>query len=222
MSLPDVRGAATAQGSLGRDRGRTGYRRVHAPVRGRGTRTRPTVGTLPAAAPYRRPDFEGNPGAAGLSAIRGTGLFNVEPFGGDALRRRKSAYPAGNANRFFPHGRAVYSRRAVHRTAPARQRQTACDTPRLARPRKYVTCRRTRRGHHAGGGLSHRHWPRRGRTRRGSRGGGDAPRSHEQSKQSDGAIPVGRTPHSRSGGTPSRQRKISARTRRGRKQSQTH
>ena len=43
------------------------------------------------------------------------------------VRRREPAHPAGNADWLIADGRAVYPRRAVHRSAPARQRQAACD-----------------------------------------------------------------------------------------------
>ena len=53
----------------------------------------------------------------------GLQLSDAGPGRGHALRRREPAHPPGHADRLEPHGRALYPRRAVHRPAPARQRQ---------------------------------------------------------------------------------------------------
>ena len=88
----------------------------------------------------------------------------------DALRRRGAAHPSRDADRLEPDGRALYPRRAVHRPAPARQRQAARHAQETARPWQHAHRRRARRGHDARGGLPHRHRPRRGRARRSGRG----------------------------------------------------
>ena len=56
-----------------------------------------------------RSDSEGNCLPAELFTVRGTGVSDIEPCGGNAFRRGKSAYPSCNTNRFFPDGCAVHS-----------------------------------------------------------------------------------------------------------------
>ena len=49
----------------------------------------------------------------------------ARPLGGNPVRRRGAAHPAGLADRLRPHRRHVRARRAVDRPAPARQRPPA-------------------------------------------------------------------------------------------------
>ena len=74
-----------------------------------------------------------------LSFLQAVGLsyLTLSRCGRDALRRREPAHPPGHADRLEPHGRAVYPGRAVHRPAPARQRQAARHPAPPARPRQH-------------------------------------------------------------------------------------
>ena len=66
-----------------------------------------------------------NPQPAGISGRRRPGLSEPGPLGRDALRRRGAAHPPGDADRLEAARRAVRARRAVDRTASARQRSAA-------------------------------------------------------------------------------------------------
>ena len=57
----------------------------------------------------------------------GVGYLTLGPQRRHALRRRRTAHPAGHADRREPDGRALRARRAVDRPAPARQPQAARD-----------------------------------------------------------------------------------------------
>ena len=71
----------------------------------------------------RAPDPEGDPGAPGLPAQRGAALPHPGPPGAHPLRGRGAADPPGQPDRLGPGGGAVHPGRALHRAAPAGQRQ---------------------------------------------------------------------------------------------------
>jgi hypothetical protein len=79
----------------------------------------------------------------------GVGYLSLERAFGDALRRREPAHPSGDADRVQADGRALRSRRALDRPAPARQRAADRDAPGHARSRQLGARRRARRGHHS-------------------------------------------------------------------------
>ena len=62
---------------------------------------------------------------AGLPAKRGAGVPDPVPGRGHPVRRREPAHPPGHPDRLLPDGGAVHSGRALHRPAPAGQRQAA-------------------------------------------------------------------------------------------------
>ena len=70
-----------------------------------------------------RPDSQGDPLPAGLFTVRGAGVSDPCPQRRHPLRRREPENPSGYADWLQPDGRAVYSGRALHRIAPAGQRQ---------------------------------------------------------------------------------------------------
>ena len=113
-----------------------------------------------------RPDPEGDPRAARLPGRRRAGLPDARPRGGDALRRRGAAHPAGDADRLQPDGRALHPGRAEHRPAPARQRAPDPHAGAAARPGQHADRGRARRGDDARGRLDRRHRAGRGRARR--------------------------------------------------------
>ena len=73
----------------------------------------------------RRPDPQGSARASALPRRRRTRLPHARPRGRIAVGRRSAAHSAGDADRIAPRRRAVHPRRAVDRTASARQRATA-------------------------------------------------------------------------------------------------
>ena len=97
---------------------------------------------------------------------------------GQPFRRRGPAHPAGDANRFEPGRRALYSRRTVDRLASARQSTPAGDAQTSARTRQFRDRRRARSRHHGRSGPHHRYGSRRGHPRRLRRRARHARRDH--------------------------------------------
>ena len=177
LSLPHLPGPAAEKGGAGRHRGRAEHRRILPQARDGRHHLRQRAHVDRDPGPDRPANSEGDPLPPGLFAERGSVLPDPEPAGRHPLRRREPAHPAGHADRLVPHGRAVYSGRAVHRPAPAGQRHAAGDPQAPAGSGQHPDRRGARRGYDAGRGLYHRHRPQgRGpRRRSGGRrdGGGD-------------------------------------------------
>ena len=125
---------------------------------------------------HRRRD----PQPAGVSGGGGARLPEPGALGGDAVRRRGAAHPAGDADRIEAARRAVRAGRAVHRTASARQRAAARHADAAARPGQHGAGGGARRGDHRARRLRHRsrsrardgsaaNWWRRARRRRSER-----------------------------------------------------
>ena len=92
-------------------------------------------------------------------------LPHARPLERQPLRRRGPAHPARHPGGLELDGRPLHPRRAVDRSAPARQR--ACCEPRApARPRQHRDRRRARRGHHPRRRSRDRHGPGRRHPRR--------------------------------------------------------
>ena len=109
-----------------------------------------------------------------------------------ALGRRSAAHPARVAARQRAVGRALRARRAVDRSAPARQRAADPHAASPARPRQHGARRRARRSDDRSGGLGRRLRPRRGPPRRQGRRRRHA-RRHQAGREVDhGPLPVGR------------------------------
>ena len=174
------------------------------------------------AAPDRRPDPEGDQVPAGVPPVRGPGLPDPQPQRGDPLRRREPADPPGHPDRLQPDGGAVYPGRALHRSAPAGQRQVAGDAAEPAGPGQHPAGGGARRGHHAGGGLPDRHRSRRRHPRR--RGGGRryTGGGHGQPQQPDGSVSLRQEEDPRAGDPAAGQRQEPEGHRRGGEQPAAH
>ena len=122
----------------------------------------------------------------------GTELSDALPLGGNPFRRREPAYPAGHPDRFVPDGRAVYSGRAVHRSAPAGQRQALGHAEAPAGFGQHPDRCRARRGHHARRRFYCRCRSRRWQSRRRDRGGGNAGGYHKLPPFRNGTVPLRR------------------------------
>ena len=209
MPLPGLSEPPSEAGGTGGDGGRP----VH--LAGYGVAGRRGAGLLQQpdpdgdAAAHRRTDLEGDPLPVGLFAVRGPQLPDPVPLQRHPVRRREPAYPAGHADRQQLDGSAVYSGRALHRPAPAGQRQAAGHPLPPAGSGQHPHCGGARRGHHAGRRLSHRHRPRRRGPRRTGGGRRYAGGGHGQSRQSDGPVSQWEKAHRGAGCPPSRQREIS-------------
>ena len=121
----------------------------------------------------------------------GVGLSVDGAGGGDAVRRRGAADPAGHADRLIARGRPLHPRRAVDRAAPARQREADRHARSAPRARQHGAGGRARRGDDAGGRPSRRHGARRGRARRPCRRRGHGGRGGEGAGIADRAVPRG-------------------------------
>ena len=117
-------------------------------------------------APHRAADPARDRRAAALPRERRHRLPVDGPRGGDAVRRRGAADPAGDADRLGAGRRALHPRRAVDRPAPARQLEADRDARAPARPRQHRDRRRARRADDARGRPPRRHRPGRRRARR--------------------------------------------------------
>jgi excinuclease ABC subunit A len=117
----------------------------------------------------------------------------------------RPAHPLGDPDRFEPGRGALYSGRAQHRLASARQSAPARNAGASARHGEHGHRRRTRPGHHPGWRLRHRPRPRSRRPRRLHRGTGDA--RGDLSRRGLGDRPVSLRPprHRRATAPPFRQ-----------------
>ena len=88
-------------------------------------------------------------------------LSVARSLGGDAVGRRGAAHPPRDADRLGARRRAVRARRAVDRSAPARQRPAARHAEAPARPRQQRARRRARPRHDPRRRLRRRHRARR-------------------------------------------------------------
>ena len=125
---------------------------------------------------------EGDPRAPAVPGRRGPRLPHAVARLGHAVRRREPAHPAGLADRLRPHRRALRAGRALHRPAPARQRQAAGDAQAPARHRQHRDRGGARRGRHPHRRLRGGHRPRRRHPRRPRRGPGHAAADHGRAR----------------------------------------
>ncbi len=141
----------------GRDGGRQEHPRGHAAARR--PRTRVLLRPRPRRAPATRgrAHREGNRRAPRVHGQRRAGLPDLRPPHGHALRRRGAAHTPGHADRRRADGRALHTRRALDRPAPARQRASDRDAAPPARSGKHRHRGRARRGHHTQRRLRGRH-----------------------------------------------------------------
>ena len=165
-------------------------RRIHRRCMRHARRTRASVDqwaeTGGSGGDDRRRSGQGDPGPAGIPQRCRPELPDVVARGQDAVRRRGPAHQACHADRLRSGRRHVRARRAIDRTAPARQRASHRDAAPSARPRQHADCRRTRPGNHREGGLGGRHRPRCRRARR----RGDLLRSGEAPHRAPGPSPA--------------------------------
>ncbi len=126
-AVPRVQGCPAAARVARRARSRDGDPRVHgafgAACAGVGPRTRADR----ARPADRAPRVAGDRGAAAIPRQRRGRLPPDGAGGGDAVRGRGTADPAGDADRLLARRRAVHPRRAVDRAASARQREADRD-----------------------------------------------------------------------------------------------
>ena len=118
-------------------RGRAGVLRIAAAPRQRPSRPRPGD---------RRADPEGGERPAPVPEERGPRIPHPRAVRGVPLGRRGAAHSPRDPDRQPPRRCALHSRRAVGRSAPARQRPVARDPQGLARPRQYRAGCGARRG----------------------------------------------------------------------------
>ncbi len=116
--------------------------------------------------PDRRRAPQGDPQPAQVPPRRRARLPHPRPPRPVALRRREPAHPARLADGLRAHRRHLHPRRAVHRAAPARQRQAPRHAEAAARRRQLGHRGRARRGDHGGGRLAGGLRPGRRRARR--------------------------------------------------------
>ncbi len=109
---------------------------------------------------------QGDPQPAQVPPRRRPRLPHPRPARPVPLRRREPAHPPRLADGLGAHRRHLHPRRAVHRPAPARQRQAPRDAEAAARRRQLGHRRRARRGDDGGGRLARGLRPRRRRPRR--------------------------------------------------------
>ncbi len=139
---------------------------VSRPHRGSRARVLPQPEHSGLARRSRREDREGRGRAPALSRRRRPRLPHARSQRRVAVGRRGTAHPAREPGGLGTHGRHVHPRRAVDRTASARQPATARDAQAAARHRQHRDRRRARRRRDPRCGSCHRHGPGRGRARR--------------------------------------------------------
>ena len=205
VPLPYLPGAQAEKGVPGRHRGRAGYRQLLPQERQRRPELHGAAGAESHPDHDRRPDRQGNQKPAGLSTLRGLAVPDPQPGGGDPVRRREPADPAGYPDRFLSHGGAVYPGRALHRSAPAGQRQAACHPEGAAGSGQHPAGGGARRGHHAGGGLYHRRGSRRRSSWRPDRGRRYPGGGHEHPRLYHRGLPVRPQKNPRSHPAPERE-----------------
>ncbi len=127
-------------------------------------------GAVRAGSSHRRPGAAGDPGPDAVPARCRPRLPEPQSFGGHPGRRGSAAHPPGLADRQRPGRRAVRTRRAVDRAAPAGQPQADRDPAATARSGQHRDRGRARRGHHPRGRPRGRHRTRRRGARRQHRG----------------------------------------------------
>jgi len=119
-TVPGVQRRAAASGEPGGEGEWDVHRRLHRVVFG----TRRGSGAQDKARRARREDSRTRAtrdrGASAIPQRRGTELYFARPFGGNALRRRRPAHPAGHTDRVAAAWRALRARRALHRIASPR------------------------------------------------------------------------------------------------------
>ena len=169
--VPGLQGrAAEARGARRHGR-REEHPRVHEAVDHAGARVHRGPRADRDRADDRRAHRQGDPRAADVPRRRRRRLPEPRPRERDALRRRGAAPTTRDADRLAARRRPLHPRRAVDRTAPARQRQADRDARASAQPRQHRGRRRARRADDAQLGLARRHGAWRGRARRPRRRG---------------------------------------------------
>ncbi len=162
---------------------RHGDRRVgQVPRRARAQRAR---------SPDRRARHEGDQRPPRLPARRRPRLPHPVAISRHAGRRRGATHPPGQPDRLGSGRHAVRARRAVDRSAPARQPPADRHAAAPARPRQHGAGRRARRRDHSRGRLDRRHRSRcrRARRRRGVQRSGEG--HHEGQGVDHRSVPVG-------------------------------
>ena len=138
----------------------------------------------------RRADRQGDPRAADVPRQRRRRLPGARPRVGDALGRRGAAAAARDADRLAARRRPLHPRRAVDRTAPARQRAPDRDARAAARPRQHRPRGRARRADDALGRPPDRHGARRRRARRPRRRRGHGEAGRAKRRVGHGRVPL--------------------------------
>ena len=213
-ALPGLRRQAAQAGGPGRDRRRPRTSRTCRPGRERGDGLGghpPRAAHASASRPSPAQVLKEITRPAGLPGRRGPGLPDRRSHQQHPVGRRGPAHPPGDPDRLEPDGRAVHPRRAVHRPAPARQRQADRDPDPAARPGQHAPRRGARRGDHPHGRLDRGHRARRGRTRRRGRGPGHRSRRSWPSRARSPARSCGANGRCPSRQPPDRQRAVAAR-----------
>ena len=136
----------------------------------------------------------------------GLDYLSLDRHRGQPVRRRGAAHPPGDADRLEPGRRALHSRRAVDRLAPARQPAPAGDVEAAARSRQHRARRRARSRRHPRRRLRHRHGPGRRRARRLHRRPRDAGADHGRSQFAHREVSVRDRGNPRPAAPPSGQR----------------
>ncbi len=166
--------------------------------------------------PDRQPHPARDPRPAAFPARRRRRVPDARTQRGDAVRRRRAAHQARDADRLEPDRCSLRARRAVDRTPSARQPRAAADAGAAARSRQHGRRRRARRRDDTIRRLRHRPRPRRRRTRRQTDFPGDAGEAAGgRSRIADGRIPQRRAVdrHARRRGAPRRVDRFSSRGR---------
>ncbi len=154
-----------------------------------------------------------------LPERRGARLPLAHALGGHALGRRGAAHPAREPDRLRAHGRHVRARRALHRAAPARQREAHRHAQAPARPRQFRDRGRARRGGDPRGRPRRRHGAGGRRARRRGRRAGHPHGDRAQSRLAHRPVPFGAA-RDRGAGEPAPPRRQAQPSRRGRPRQQ--
>ena len=170
----------------------------------------------------RRARREGSERAAALPPRRRARLPHAQPLVGDARRRRGAAHPARVTDRQRARRRALRARRAVDRTAPARQPAPDRHPGAAPRPRQHRHRRRARRGDDPGRRPRRRHRPGRGRARRRDRGRGHAEEAAGRAAVDHRPVPRGEAIDPDPRDPPHTRRCVDHRARRARAQPEAH
>ena len=188
---PQCEGARLRPESLAVKVGGHQHRRLQRAVGGGGAPVDHRTGDDRHRAGDRPADRARDHRAAGLPRQRRHRLPLALAIGPLALRRRGAADPAGDADRLEPGRRHVHPRRALDRSAPARQREADRHPQPPPRPRQHRDRGRARRGHDARRRPPDRPRAGRGRARRPRDRAGDREAGREGPGLADRPVPGG-------------------------------